>query len=521
MSALKTPRRGIVSAVAGLIGFSALSGVLVTAMVAPALAVTGITASSTIGIFDGLPDYLEIGQQPERNAIYAKYTGRGSVDGYYQIATIYDQNRQEVGYNDISQFAIDAVVAGEDRRFFEHGGVDLTSLVRAAVGNVVSSGIESGASTLTMQLVKNTFISKAESLPNEDERKAAFEDATRETMDRKLKEMKLAIGLEKRYTKKEILTAYLNIANFGNATYGIQAAAQRYYSVSAKDLTLEQAASLVAIVQKPSTRNLSDPENYEANQDRRDVILYAMLDVGAIDQEQYDAAVAIPVDEETVVPSAPNNGCIAAYAYAKWFCDYVVKSVPDFEFLGATKDERNENWKQGGYKLYTTLDLDAQIPSQKATWTYAPNNETAFKLPMVAELKAPPSTTTRATTTAVRADSSPARPTRCSLLLSGSIRVRESTSASKVQLETSPAPSSQTVATVPTAEWSSSATTLTNEVSTRSPKAPPSQSTVFSSQWLPSSTSATSATLQQAWASSEQTATNCRASRHPSLAPTT
>ena len=359
MSALKTPRRGIVSAVAGLIGFSALSGVLVTAMVAPALAVTGITASSTIGIFDGLPDYLEIGQQPERNAIYAKYTGRGSVDGYYQIATIYDQNRQEVGYNDISQFAIDAVVAGEDRRFFEHGGVDLTSLVRAAVGNVVSSGIESGASTLTMQLVKNTFISKAESLPNEDERKAAFEDATRETMDRKLKEMKLAIGLEKRYTKKEILTAYLNIANFGNATYGIQAAAQRYYSVDARDLSLEQAASLVAIVQKPSTRNLSDPENFEANKDRRDVILYAMLDVGAIDQEQYDAAVAIPVDEETVVPSAPNNGCIAANTYAKWFCDYVVKSVPDFEFLGATKDERNENWKQGGYKLYTTLDLDS------------------------------------------------------------------------------------------------------------------------------------------------------------------
>lgn len=380
MSALKTPRRGIVSAVAGLIGFSALSGVLVTAMVAPALAVTGITASSTIGIFDGLPDYLEIDQQPERNAIYAKYTGRGSVDGYFQIATIYDQNRQEVSYDQISQHAIDAVVAGEDRRFFEHGGVDLPSLVRAAVGNVVSSGIESGASTLTMQLVKNTFISKAESLTNEDERKAAYEDAVRTSFDRKLKEMKLAIGLEKRYTKKEILTAYLNIANFGNATYGIQAAAQRYYSVDAKDLNLEQAASLVAIVQEPSIRNLSDPEYFEANQERRDVILWAMLDSGAIDREQYDEALAVQVDEESVVPSAPQNGCIAANTYAKWFCDYVVKSVPDFEFLGATVDERNENWKHGGYKLYTTLDLDAQIPSQQATWTYAPNTETAYQL---------------------------------------------------------------------------------------------------------------------------------------------
>ncbi|MBH0009822.1 transglycosylase domain-containing protein [Salinibacterium sp. SWN1162] len=380
MSALKTPRRGILSAIAGLIGFSALSGVLVTAMVAPALAVTGITASSTIGIFDGLPDYLEIDQQPERNAIYAKYTGRGSVDGYYQIATIYDQNRQEVSFDEISPYAVEAVVAGEDRRFFEHGGVDLTSLLRAAVGNVVSSGIESGASTLTMQLVKNTFISAAESLPNEDDRAAAYENAIRTSFDRKLKEMKLAIGLEKRYTKKEILTAYLNIANFGNATYGIQAAAQRYYSVDAKDLNLEQSASLIAIVQEPSIRNLSDPEYFAANQDRRDVILSAMLDVGSIDRAEYDEAVAIPVDEETVIPSSPNNGCIAANQFSKWFCDYVVKSVPDFEFLGATVEERESNWEKGGYKLYTTLDLNAQIAAQQATWKYAPNDVTSFQL---------------------------------------------------------------------------------------------------------------------------------------------
>ncbi|MEV8254501.1 transglycosylase domain-containing protein [Rhodoglobus sp. NPDC076762] len=380
MSAQKTPRRGIVSAIAGLIGFSALSGVLVTAMVAPALAVTGITASSTIGIFDGLPDYLEINQQPERNTIYAQYTGAGNVDGYLPIATIYDQNRQEVSYDEISPYAIQAVVDGEDRRFFEHGGVDVQSVIRAAVGNVVSSGIESGASTLTMQLVKNTFISEAESLANEDDRNAAYADATRESFDRKLKEMKLAIGLEKRYTKKEILTAYLNIANFGNATYGIQAAAQRYYSVNAKDLTLEQSASLIAIVQTPSSRNLSTPDNYEANQERRDVILRAMYDVGSIDREQYDAALAIPVSDETIALSAPNNGCTSAFSHAKWFCDYVVKSVKDFEFLGATPEERNDNWDQGGYSLYTTLDLDAQIPAQDATWLYAPNTETAYQL---------------------------------------------------------------------------------------------------------------------------------------------
>ncbi|MGV8858853.1 transglycosylase domain-containing protein [Rhodoglobus sp.] len=380
MSAQNIPRRGIVSAIAGLVSFSALAGLLITAMVAPALAVTGITASSTIGIFDGLPDYLEIDQQPERNTIYANFTGKGNVDGYYPIATIYDQNRQEVSYDQISQYAIDATVDGEDRRFFDHGGVDLTSLVRAALGNVISSGIESGASTLTMQLVKNTYISEAESLPNEDERKAAYEKAVATSFDRKLKEMKLAIGLEKRYTKKEIVTAYLNIANFGNATYGIQAAAQRYYSVDAKDLSLEQSASLIAIVQEPSVRNLADPEYFAANQERRDVILYAMLEVGSITQAEYDEAVAIQVDETSVVPSAPKNGCIAANKYAKWFCDYVVKSVGDFGFLGDTPDERAANWKKGGYKLYTTLDLDAQIASQNATWTYAPPSETSYAL---------------------------------------------------------------------------------------------------------------------------------------------
>jgi membrane peptidoglycan carboxypeptidase len=370
----------VFSAIAGLVGFSALSGLLVTVMVAPALAVTGITASSTIGIFDGLPEYITIDQQPERNTIWAAYTGPGNTDGYYPIATIYNQNRQEVPYDEISPYVLDAAVDGEDARFFEHGGVDVSSVVRAALANVVSSGIESGASTLSMQVVKNIYVQEALEEPTEEERDAAYAKATATSFDRKLKEMKLAIGLEKRYTKKEILTAYLNISNFGNATYGIQAAAQRYFSVNAADLTLAQAASLVAIVQYPNQRNLGDPENYSANQDRRNYILGAMYRAGHITEKEYDEAIATPVDDTTLKPSPPANGCIAAFSHAKWFCDYVVRSVPDFKFLGATEDERKANWKQGGYNLYTTLDLDVQIAAQDATWAYAPNTETGFEL---------------------------------------------------------------------------------------------------------------------------------------------
>jgi len=380
MSAQKSPRRGAFPAAVGIIGFSAIAGLLVTVMVAPALAVTGVTASSTIGIFDSLPEYVTIDQQPERNEIYATFTGSGNDGGYYKIATIYDQNRQEVPYDQISQFALDAAVAGEDRRFFEHGGVDVASVVRAAIGNVVSSDIESGASTLSMQLVKQINVQQALEEPTEEARKAAYAEATATSFDRKLREMKLAIGLEKRYTKKEILTAYLNIAFFGSNTYGIQAAAQRYYSVDAKDLTLPQAASLIAIVQYPALRSLDDPENFPANEDRRDVILFSMLDVGDITQREYDDAYNTPVDETTLVPSSPTSGCTSAFSHAKWFCDYVVKSVKDFEFLGTSVEEREKNWKRGGYKVYTTLDLDAQIPAQDATWTYAPNTETAFAL---------------------------------------------------------------------------------------------------------------------------------------------
>lgn len=367
------------TAAAGLVGFSALSGLLVTVMVAPALAVTGITASSTIGIFDSLPEYIAINQQPERNTLYAQFTGSGNEGGYYPIATVYDQNRQEVSYDAISQFALDAAVAGEDRRFWEHGGVDVPSVIRAAVGNATGTS-ESGASTLSMQTVKNIFVQQALQEPTEELRDAAYDKAVSVSFDRKLKEMKLAIGLEKSYTKKEILTAYLNIAFFADNTYGIQAASQRYYSVDAKDLTLAQAASLIAIVQFPNQRGLDDPENFEANQDRRDVILYSMYEVGYITEAEYDEAIAIPVDETTILPSEPTNGCLGAYAYAKWFCDYVVKNVKNFEFLGANEQERADNWKRGGYSLYTTLDLDVQIPAQDYMWQYVNPDETALAL---------------------------------------------------------------------------------------------------------------------------------------------
>ena len=380
MSAQKSPRSSAASGALGLVGLSVIAGLLVTVMVTPAVAITGITASSTIGIFDSLPEYIEIGQQPERNTIWAQYTGEGNVNGYKEVARIYDQNRQEVPYDQISQYALDAAVAGEDERFFTHGGVDVQSVIRTALGNISAGGIEGGSSTLSMQLVKQIYVQEALEKPTEEERDAAYAEATAPEFDRKLKEMKLAIGLEKKYTKKEILTAYLNIAFFGDNTYGIEAAAQRYFSVSASQLTLPQAASLIAIVQFPGERALDDPENYPANEARRDVILESMQRLDMITDEEFQAAYDTLVDDSFVIPKETANGCIGADRYAKWFCDYVVKNVKNFEFLGADENERQENWDRGGYQLYTTLDLDIAVNAQDRLWDYVNYNETAMNL---------------------------------------------------------------------------------------------------------------------------------------------
>ena len=374
---------GVIGAIGGMLGLSALAGVLVTVMVTPALAVTGIAASNTIGIFEGLPEYLKINEQSQRNVLYAQNTANPE-DGYTAIATVYAENREEVAWEDVSQYIKDATLAGEDRRFYEHNGVDIQSIVRAGIGNLTSGGIESGASTLTMQLVKNIFITEALKAETIEERDALIAQAQEQSLERKLKEAKLAIGLEKEYTKDEILLAYLNIAGFGGNTYGIQAAAQQYFGVPASDVTIAQAASLIAIVQQPGARSLNSPDNFEANQGRRDVILDSMLAEGFITTAEHAEAIAIPVDEEFVTLTPPQSGCYAANRYAKFFCDFVLKSVGDFETLGNSVDEREAAWKLGGYDVYTTLNLSLQTATQARVWEIVPTTDPRLEIGSVA-----------------------------------------------------------------------------------------------------------------------------------------
>src|ERR1700712_1479234 len=266
MSAPKRKVSGAVGAIIGLVGMSAIAGVLVTAMVTPALAVTGLGANSTISVFETLPSYIKPDALSQTSSVYGKNSDGTEV----LLASFFEQNRQTVGWNDINQYVKDALVSTEDPRFYVHGGVDVQSTTRALVGNFISGDVQSGASTISQQYVKNILVQRAEAITDPAQETAAYAEATATTFDRKLKEMKLAIGLEKEYSKDDILLGYLNISLFGGRVYGIQAAPEYYFGVNARDLSLPQAASLVAIVNEPEALRIDiDAEHTADNKARR------------------------------------------------------------------------------------------------------------------------------------------------------------------------------------------------------------------------------------------------------------
>jgi membrane peptidoglycan carboxypeptidase len=354
---------------------SAVAGILVTAAVAPAVALSGMAATNTINVFDSLPEYLSIDRLSQKSNIYASTDPADPVGTRVLLASFYEQNRVDVASDSISQFAKDAAIAGEDPRFIEHGGVDIQSSFNGAV-QTLAGGDTRGGSSITQQYVKNVLIQKCEVMTDEEEADACYDDATKPTADRKLREMRLAIGIEKKYEKEDILRGYLNIAGYGGSVYGIEAAANYYFNTTALNLTLPQAASLVAIVNNPVKFQLDRPDSetngaangYADNKFRRDYILKEMLKYDKIAQADYDAAVAAPVEPVITVPS---TGCQTAGGSA-YFCDYVTKILKSDPTFGADADARLANFKRGGFDVYTTLDLELQFAAENSLNKYVP-----------------------------------------------------------------------------------------------------------------------------------------------------
>lgn len=250
------------------------------------------------------------------------------------------EKRDPVTYEEISQYVLQGTVDTEDVRFYEHTGVDIPGIARAFVNNLRGGDLE-GASTITQQLVRNTVLS---------------EEANDISFERKIREAQLAVDLEKRFSKDDILVKYLNIINYGDGCYGIEAAAQNYFQVSALDLTLAQAATLVGIPQSPTYLN---PKAYPDDcLERRNVVLDRMLSAGDITQQEHDEAQA----EELGLNPAPDAPADGIYAYP-YFTSYVRTLL---------FDENNPygcsyaDLFKGGLTIYTSLDPAMQDAAQAA-----------------------------------------------------------------------------------------------------------------------------------------------------------
>jgi membrane peptidoglycan carboxypeptidase len=226
--------------------------------------------------------------------------------------------------------------------------------VRALATNLSAGSVKEGGSTLTQQLVKQTLLQTADTPA---ERKAAVQ----QSVGRKIREARLAMGVDQKYSKDEILTRYLNIVYFGEGSYGIEAAAQKYFSTHASDLTLPQAATLAGLVQSPSGDDpITNPQNATS---RRNEVLRRMHDLKHITDQQYQQAVATPV--QVVEGQSPPNGCTSA-AIAPFFCDYVQG------YLTGTLKIPTQTLTDGGLTIKTTLQPDLQRSSDQSVDQHIP-----------------------------------------------------------------------------------------------------------------------------------------------------
>lgn len=345
-----------------MLGVAVVAGLMLTVGVVPAIALTGMGAKGGIGLFQSLPADVEIGKYQQKTEIYAK---RG--DQPVLLASFYNQNRDVIQWDDVSPAVKHATLAAEDVRYYEHGGVDPMGIVRALAVNVLHRDSQ-GASTISQQYVKNVCVQQAELLPTQQQVAAKYADCTG-GVERKLREARLAIGLEKKYSKDQILLGYLNITGFGGRIYGVQSAAHYYFDKDAKDLTNAQAASLMAIVNNPNVLRIDVDKNIAANTVRRDYILKNELTHGLLTQAEYDEAIASKV-EPKITPT--KTGCAGAPAGAGYFCDYVSRVIRNDPVFGATANERYNKLQSAGWKIYTTLDLGLQKKAEAAVSAYVP-----------------------------------------------------------------------------------------------------------------------------------------------------
>jgi len=324
------------------------------------LAKNGVV-ESTLSALTEVPFELERRELAQASSVYW-------ADGTL-MSTFFAQNRVVVPLEEISDHMINAVIAIEDERFFEHNGVDARAIIRAATNNLQGGNLQ-GASTITQQYVKNRLIDVA----YHDGDPFGVITARNSTLARKAREAALAIELEQVLTKYEILEGYLNLAQFGrNNIFGVEQAAQFFFSKPASDLTPVEAATIAGITNAPSR---FDPlANPEASQHRRNLVLFNMYRLGFIDTDEWESARTTPI-QETLRVSPVQHGCQAA-GDAAFFCDFVISVIRTSPEFGATEAERLDLLNRGGLRIMTTLDPAIQAAAAEQVNRHVPGQNTA------------------------------------------------------------------------------------------------------------------------------------------------
>ncbi len=295
------------------------------------------------GILDDAPSIDDINVVPEgfQTCIY-------NQDGeLITTLSMIDSNREYVYYREIPQNLIDAFIAIEDERFMQHNGIDIRGIFRAAYEGIANGfHFNQGASTITQQLIKNEVFNVG-----------MDEDTFMESLERKIQEQYLAIELEKRLSKEQILEYYLNSIYLGQGCHGVQTAAQTYFGKDMSELTVSECAVIAAITQNPSA---NDPIVYpENNAERRQRVLNKMLDLEFITEAEYDAACADSVYSRV---KSTHDTAVEERKVNSYFIDSTINALTDqlMNEYGYTKQEATNAIYAGGLSVYITQDQDIQ-----------------------------------------------------------------------------------------------------------------------------------------------------------------
>ena len=339
----------------GVVAGSTVLGLLGAGIFMPVVGAAGLGVKSMVESFDAMPAEFTASPMSQQTRVLA-------ADGSL-LATLYEENRQVVPLKEIAPIMVEAQIAIEDDRFYEHAGIDPRGIARALVATV--RGDTQGASTITQQYIRQTLVYTALKSDNEEGAEAAMERGGVAGIVRKLQEMKYAIALEENLNKDQILEGYLNLVYYGAGAYGVEAASQRYFGIRASKLNLPQAAMIAGMAQRPSYTNPF--ERPEATLERRNAVLNRMYATGHISRKRMNDAIKAPLGLKPTFPKASCPSSVDPY-----FCDYVSNWLLEQESLGKTREERQKLLYRGGLKIETTYQPKLAESARKIVKAAAP-----------------------------------------------------------------------------------------------------------------------------------------------------